>query len=94
MNELIQGKIDETMAALLSTKEKQIRDCLDDFLGRAWTLKDVKRRMSRRIDTRTQIETIWLDGRPILEFHPLEFSYVRRHDGYVQTVTQKYRRLP
>jgi hypothetical protein len=40
------------------------------------------------------VQTLHLDGKPILEIHPIEFGKVEyKGDSYVQTITQKFRRL-
>lgn len=67
---------------------------LDDF-WQIWTLEDVKRRCQFVRVAGSPVETLVVDGVPLLEIHPLEFSEPeRKGDSYVVTVTQNVRRLP
>ncbi len=49
-------------------------------------------RVERRI-TPDQVETIVVDGRPLLELHPLQFEQTTVNDYFRAKVVQEYRIL-
>lgn len=46
-----------------------------------------------RIVQHGMIQTLTLDGKPILEFHEIEFETVETEFGWKMIATQRYRRL-
>jgi hypothetical protein len=90
---IIQQHTDATMAKMLVGKEELIKRALD-VTEPAWTIAAVLHRLTRTVHVPSNIETINLDGKPIIEFYPVEFGEIeRRGDRYVQQVSQNYRML-
>lgn len=93
MNTVIQNLTSDAMSKLMKQKEDAIAQVLND-LAPGWILADIKSRCWINRQPVSGIETLYLDGAPVLEWHPLEVGELElRGDSYVSTVTQKYRRL-
>lgn len=60
-----------------------------------WKFSDARKRCWINVNPVTKIETLYADGVPVLEMHPLEFSEPELvGDKYIQRITQNFRRLP
>lgn len=91
---LIQQSVDVTMQRVLGKQEQEMKNVLDAHLPEGWTLDDVKARCQLVSMADDPVQTLQLDGKQILEIHPVEFGEVeQRGESYVQTITQKFRRL-
>lgn len=89
----ISDYIKPAMAYMVTEKEGEIKRALDDFWG-TWSLRDIGSRCRLERVEGSPVETLIVDGVPILEIHPMEFSEpVLEGDRYVQRVTQNFRRL-
>lgn len=89
----IRDFVKPAMDAMVSKKEGEIKSALDEFWA-AWTMEDIKRRCQLVRVAGSPVETLYADGVPILEIHPMEFAEpVLEGDRYVQRVTQNFRRL-
>lgn len=80
------------MKAMVQQKEDSIRQVLDDLVPR-WTLFDIARRCTFVHYAGNPNEFLLLDGKPIMEFFPLETEMTQEGDSYVMRVTQNCRRL-
>jgi hypothetical protein len=89
----ISDYVKPAMQEMVAKKEGEIKAALDEFWP-AWTLEDIKRRCQLVRVWNSPVETLVMDGVPLLEIHPLEFTEpVLEGDRYVSRVTQNYRRL-
>jgi hypothetical protein len=87
--------VNPCMKDLLAHKEQIIREVVNELIP-GWTLTDIQKRLSIIVlaSDPLQRETLCLDGKPIMEFYPLETSRHDEGDKFVFRVTQQYRRLP
>lgn len=85
--------IADGMAKMAQQKEDAIRLVLDEQLGTLWSLTEIAKRCTFVRRAGDPLEYPYLDGKPIMEFHPLESEMVRQDDSYVMRVTQKYRNI-
>lgn len=90
---VIRECVDNSMAKMLAGKEELIKRALD-ATEPAWTIATVLHRLTREVHLPSNVESIKLDGKPIIEFYPLELGEPELCDGrYVQQVNQNYRML-
>lgn len=68
----ISDYIKPVCGALAAKTDSEIKGALDDFWG-VWSLEDIKRRCQLVRVAGSPVETLYADGVPILEIHPLEF---------------------
>lgn len=80
------------MQSMVQQKEDSIRKVLDNLMPQ-WTLFDVARRCTFVRYPDSPNEFLLLDGKPIMEFFPLETETTQEGDSYVMRVTQNVRRL-
>ena len=92
-NRIISNISDNLSAALVKRKEDEFRSVINEALPPGWTLEDVKRRCSLVTYHGSPIEMLCVDGKPVLELHPVEFETVQTETGWTMRVTQKYRKL-
>lgn len=85
--------IDNAALEMVRKKEEEFRQVLDAAFPTGWTLDDVKRRCKLMRYSWSPVETLYVDGNPVLEIHPLEFEQIRTESGWTMKVTQNYRRL-
>lgn len=90
---IISSVTDNLGAALTKRKEDEFRAVLNEVLPPGWTLEEVKRRCQLVRYHDNPVETLCLDGKPILELHPIEFEQVETETGWTLKATQKYRKL-
>lgn len=90
---IISDVTDNLGAALTKRKEDEFRAIINETLPPGWTLEDVRRRCQLIRLINDPIETLCVDGKPVLEIHPLEFKNVETETGWTMLVTQKYRKL-
>jgi hypothetical protein len=89
----ISDYVKPAMLEMVAKKEGEIKDALDEFCP-GWTLVDLKQRCQLVRVWNSPVETLQMDGVPILEIHPPEFHpAVLEGDRYVMRVTQNFRRL-
>lgn len=88
---MLEKFIEAPMLKMIERKEGIVRDALDRVLP-GWTMEDVRKRCEWiKVKGRPE-ETLHVDGEPVLEMHPLEFSdCILEGDRYVTRVTQQYR---
>ena len=84
--------IEPAMIEMVSKKEDAIKAALDSF-WQVWSLEDIKRRCRFARAAGSPVETLYADGVPLLEFHPLETETVPTETGWTIRVTQKFRDL-
>jgi hypothetical protein len=85
--------LEPPMRQMVEQKEGIVRNALDECIP-GWTRDDVLKRCRWTRIAGSPVETLEVDGKPILEMHPLEFSGpVLEGDRYVCRVTQAYRKL-
>lgn len=89
---MIEKLIAASMASLAQQKESGICAALDKVMPR-WTLIDISRRCSFVRYAGDPNEYLLLDGKPIMEFFPLESETVLGGDRYVMRMTQKCREI-
>jgi hypothetical protein len=90
IREKVFGNAAGTMARKL---DAAIADALNRFLPDGWTMDDVKRRCVRVKGPNSDVETLCMDGVPLLEIHPIEMEKVPNETGFSVRFTQKYRDL-
>jgi hypothetical protein len=90
IREKVFGNAAGTMARKL---DAAIADALNRFLPDGWTMDDVKRRCVRVKGPNSDVETLCMDGVPLLEIHPIEMERVPNETGFSVRFTQKYRDL-
>lgn len=89
----ISDYVKPAMNEMVAKKEGEIKAALDEFCP-AWTLEDIKRRCQIVRHWNSPVETLVMDGVPLLEIYPLEIAEPALvGDRYVTRVTQNYRRL-
>lgn len=84
--------IRSAMESMLQQKEESIKAVLDERVP-GWTLFDIARRCTFVRIADNPNEFLYLDGKPIMEFFPLESEMALDGDEYVMRVTRKFRRL-
>lgn len=85
INSALAGK----MAAQLDTT---IKGALDTHWG-VWSTDDLKKRCKLVSRLGSEVQTLYADGRPILEIHPIQVETVRTDTGWTLRATQNYRTL-
>lgn len=90
---LISNVTDNISAALTKRKEDEFRAVINEVLPPGWTMEDVKRRCSLVRYHGSPIETLCIDGKPVLVLYPVEFETVETDTGRTMRCTQKYRKL-
>lgn len=90
---MIKDISDNLGAALAKRKEDEFREVIDAFLAPGWSMEDVKRRCQIVRYANKLVETLCIDGKPVLEIHPLEFEQAKTETGWTIRATQKYRKL-
>lgn len=90
---IISSVTDNLGAALTKRKEDEFRAVLNEALPPGWTLEEVKRRCQLVRCHGNPVETLCVDGKPVLEMHPVEFETVPTETGWTMRATQKYRKL-
>lgn len=80
-------------ADMASKKESTIKIVLDETIPEGWTLADVKKRCRMVRVAGNPVETLHVDGVPVVEFWPIESEMVPTETGWTYKVTQKYRKL-
>lgn len=89
----ISDYVKPAMAAMMAKHDGEIKDALDDFCP-GWALVDIKRRCHLIRIGSSPVETLYMDGMPILEIHPPQFGAPVMEDGRnVVRITQNFRRL-
>ena len=90
---MIRDEITANMATQMAVKlDGTIKAALDRHWG-VWSTDDLKRRCTLVRIAGSPIETLCVDGKPILEIHPLEVETVRTEHGWTLRATQNYRNL-
>jgi len=86
--------IKPAMTEMVCKLDGEIKDALDEA-SPGWALVDVKQRCQRLRIHGSPVETLCLDGVPILEIHDPQFHEpVLEGDRYIMRITQNFRRLP
>lgn len=85
--------IRKAMESMVRQKEDSIKLVLDECMPRGYLLSDVARRCTFVRVAGDPNEYLYLDGKAIMEFSPLEHELTKEDDKYVMRVTQKLRRL-
>lgn len=91
---IIDRMVGDAAAAMARKKEDEFRDVLDAAFPTGWTHDMIRRRCSLVRYVGSPVETLCVDGKPVLEIHPLQFEQVQTETGWVMKVTQNYRRIP
>lgn len=94
MSDIIDRLIGDAAAAMARKKEDEFREVLDAAFPTGWTPDMIRRRCSLVRYVGSPVETLCVDGKAVLEIHPLEFEQVQTETGWTMKVTQNYRRLP
>ena len=91
---LFASYVNPCMKDLVMQKEQNIRELLNK-IAPGWTLDEIKERLKFVIFATDPLkrETLYLDGKPIMEFYPLEQSHKSEGDSVRFIVTQRYRVL-
>lgn len=80
------------MESMVRQKEDSIKTVLDERVP-GWTILDIVRRCTFIHIAGNPSEFLYLDGKPIMEFFPIETEMDIEGNKYVMRVTQKLRRL-
>lgn len=89
----ISDYVKPAMTAMVAKKDSEFKGALDDFCP-GWTLVDIKQRCRIERVWNSPVETLVMDGVPILEIHPMEFAEpVLEGDRYIVRINQNFRRL-
>jgi len=78
---------------LARKKDSELRWVLDKAIPTGWTLADVEKRCRLVRHDDSPIETLCVDGKPVLEIHPVEIEQEPTETGWVIRVVQKYGRI-
>ena len=90
---MIRDEIMSEMASSMASKlDSTIKGALDRHWG-VWSTDDLKRRCQLVSVHGSPIQTLYADGKPILEIHPIEVDTVKTETGWTLQATQKYRNL-
>ncbi len=90
---MIRDEINSTLAKQMAAKlDGEIEGALNGFWP-AWSRDDVKRRCHLVSRAGSPIQTLYADGIPILEIHPIQIETVKTETGWTLQATQNYRRL-
>lgn len=92
LSAMITTRTHSAMSSLVSQKEDAIKAAVDDLMD-SWSPDELKRRCEMRIDRSTGIEFFCIDGDPVLQFYPIEFSQRQTKTSYFVTATQRVRKL-
>lgn len=87
-----QDFINTAMQQLVGKQEAEFKAALDATLP-GWRLVDIKTRCQLIRVVGSPVETLCLDGKPLLQIHPLESHVETNADGYVVKYTKKFRSL-
>lgn len=71
-------------------QDSLIKSVIDDVLGERAGYIETHR---LHIEIRGQVNTVLLDGKPILELYPVQFETVKTEFSWNMLATQNYRRL-
>lgn len=90
---MLEKFLEAPMRQMVERKEGIVREALNRALP-GWTMEDLRNRCQWiKVNGRPE-ETLHVDGEPVLEMYPMEFSdAVLEGDRYVSRVTQQYRYL-
>lgn len=89
---IITELIDGAARTLAGQMDAEIRAVLNEFCP-TWTMIDVKNRCQMIRYDGSPVETLCMDGVPLLEMHPIESIQERTHDRYIIRYTRNFRRL-
>lgn len=95
MNFNLSDYIKPAMHEMVAKKEREIGGAIDDVLGAGnWAIADMARRCQLVRVHGSTVETLYLDGKPILEIHkPIFHEPVLEGGRYISRITQNFRRL-
>lgn len=85
--------ISAASSAMAAKQDERIKTVLDYVLPAGWTMEDVKRRCRMVSHVGSPIQTLWVDGEPVLALHPVELQHVKTDTGWTMRLTQNYREL-
>lgn len=89
---MIRDEINSAMAGKMAAQlDTTIKGALDKHWG-VWSTDDLKRLTLVSYPGR-EVQTLCVDGKPILEIHPIQVETVRTDIGWVLRATQNYRTL-
>lgn len=84
----------QTMDELISKIELEFQAAIN-ARGGPWPMDEVRARCKIVRVHGSDIETLYVDGKPALEIHPIEFGpMVSDGEKYTQQIIRKFRRFP
>jgi hypothetical protein len=90
---VIRDEINSAMAGKMAAQlDTTIKSALDRHWG-VWSTEDLKRRCTLVSRPGSEVQTLYADGKPILEIHPIQLETVRTDTGWTLKATQNYRTL-
>lgn len=90
---MIRDEINSALSKQLAAKlDCEIEGALNGFWP-VWSMDDVKRRCQIIGRVGDPIQTLYADGVPILEIHPVQVETVKTGTGWTLRATQNYRRV-
>lgn len=88
----LQQHLTPAMIQLSASKDRAIGEALQ-AIQPLWTQEEIRRRCVFLRSLGDEIETLHVDGTPVLVFYPGETTQVWKEDRLVVTYTQKYKRV-
>ena len=85
--------VENLSAQIVSSQDDIIASAITATIGEGWILSSLTGRLVRKIYP-DKIEVIALDGKDILELHPMTFEQVTEGGAIKLKAVQKYRLLP
>jgi len=85
-------QIERIVMRTAEEKDSLIRNAITFILGDNWTIKSITGRCEIQI-TPDKREIFCLDGKPLLEFYPIETFIDHKDLGVSMKASQKYRKL-
>lgn len=92
LSDMVAARTQSAMASLVSQKEEAIKAALNHLMA-GWAPSDVIRRCELRTQPGDESEYFCIDGYPVLQFYPVEFSQRQTKASYFITATQRVRKL-
>lgn len=84
--------IENLSAQVANSQDELIAKAITDVIGEGWTLASLAGRLVRKVYP-DKVEVVALDGKNILELHPIRFEQVTEGSSIKIKAVQDYRLL-
>lgn len=85
--------IEEITSCIASSLVGQLEQEFQAVIPNDWTTDEIKRRCKLVRQIGLPFETLYVDDKPVLEIHPMQFEQIREDDRFILRATQNFRRL-